>query len=220
MDNFYPIRLIYRKKGRMKYISHLDINRVMQRALRRSGLPIWYSQGFNPHPYITFALPLSLGFASEYECMDFRLTQEVDFDSIVDSMNQVLPDGLETFYAGEPKEEIAAITKADYQIRFFETETELLKESIQSFLNQPEIITYKKTKKGKDKRILINHMIYQYTFFEQPTELILAITLSAGNQMCNPNLLLKTYQAECKKNLPHYEVTRTMIYGMDNQKFL
>lgn len=58
----------------MKYISHLDLNRCMGRALRRSGIPVWYTQGFTPHAYVTFALPLSLGHESLCEAMDFRLT--------------------------------------------------------------------------------------------------------------------------------------------------
>ena len=71
---FIDYRVFYTKTGRLKYISHLDVNRLMQRALKRSGLPVWYSEGFNPHIYITFALPLALGLESRYEIMDFRLT--------------------------------------------------------------------------------------------------------------------------------------------------
>ena len=63
---FIDYRLFYTKTGRLKYISHLDTNRLMQRTLKRSGLPVWYSEGFNPHIYITFALPLALGLESEY----------------------------------------------------------------------------------------------------------------------------------------------------------
>ena len=54
-----PIRIFFKKEGRAKYISHLDLNRVMQRALRRACIPVWRTRGFNPHPYIAFGLPLS-----------------------------------------------------------------------------------------------------------------------------------------------------------------
>lgn len=64
----------------MKYISHLDLNRCMARALRRSGVPVWYTQGFTPHPYVTFALPLSLGHESVCEVMDFRLLDGTEQD--------------------------------------------------------------------------------------------------------------------------------------------
>ncbi len=59
------VRVFYSKKGRMKFISHLDMNRFMTRMILKSGLPVWYTEGFNPRPYLTFALPLSLGFESE-----------------------------------------------------------------------------------------------------------------------------------------------------------
>ena len=72
------LRVFYEKTGRAKYISHLDINRCMQRALRRAEIPVWYTEGFNPHPYTTFALPLSLGYESLCETMDLRITRMMD----------------------------------------------------------------------------------------------------------------------------------------------
>ena len=70
------VRLFFKKDGPLRFVSHLDMNRVMTRILRLSKVPVWYTEGFNPHPYITFALPLSLGFSSEYEVMDFRLDDD------------------------------------------------------------------------------------------------------------------------------------------------
>ena len=70
------VRLFFKKNGPLKFVSHLDMNRVMIRLLRLSKVPVWYTEGFNRHPYITFALPLSLGFSSEYEVMDFRFDND------------------------------------------------------------------------------------------------------------------------------------------------
>ena len=61
VNGFYTVRLVFSKTGRARYISHLDLNRTMARVLRRAGIPLWYTEGFNKHPYITFAAPLSLG---------------------------------------------------------------------------------------------------------------------------------------------------------------
>ena len=61
------VRLRFSKTGRLKYISHLDINRAMSRALKRAQIPLWYTEGFNPHPYMSFSLPLSLAKALIYE---------------------------------------------------------------------------------------------------------------------------------------------------------
>ena len=82
MDNgFYTVRAFYRKEGRIKYISHLDMNRCISRDLKRSGLPVWHTLGFNSHIYLTFALPLSLGYESLCDSFDFRLTREMDLRS-------------------------------------------------------------------------------------------------------------------------------------------
>ena len=70
-------RIVFEKRGRVKYISHLDLNRCMLRAVRRSGLPAWYTEGFHPHMYLMFPLALSLGAESTCEVMDIRLTEEV-----------------------------------------------------------------------------------------------------------------------------------------------
>ena len=59
------VRVFFTKHGRMKFASHLDMNRLMTRLIRLSNIPIWYTEGFNQHPYITFALPLSLDHLSE-----------------------------------------------------------------------------------------------------------------------------------------------------------
>ena len=74
------IRVLFHKTGRAIYISHLDLTRAMGRALARTQLPVWYTEGFHPHLYMTFALPLSLGVEGLCETMDFWLTEEVPFD--------------------------------------------------------------------------------------------------------------------------------------------
>ena len=60
------VRVWFHKTGPIRYISHLDLMRTMTRAIRRSRIPLWYTEGFNPHPYMTFALPLSLGMQREH----------------------------------------------------------------------------------------------------------------------------------------------------------
>ena len=88
------VRVFYQKTGRGKYISHLDMTRCMKRALRRAGIPVWYTEGFNPHVYMTFALPISLGFESLCETMDIRLTQPMSLEEIKERLNRVLPEGI------------------------------------------------------------------------------------------------------------------------------
>ena len=92
------VRIFFAKDGPAKYISHLDLNRVMLRALGMSRIPVWRTEGFHQHAYITFALPLSLGYASTCESMDFRLTEDdTDMSDIPDRLNAYLPEGIRVF---------------------------------------------------------------------------------------------------------------------------
>lgn len=83
VKEFRTIRLVFSKTGRARYMSHLDLNRAMIRALRRAKLPVWYTEGFNRHPYVTFAAPLSLGYEGLHETMDLRLEEDVPMEELV-----------------------------------------------------------------------------------------------------------------------------------------
>ena len=71
-------RALFDKTGNARYISHLDLKRVFQRAFKRSGLPLTHTQGFNPRPSVSIALPLSLGVESRCELLDFELEHPFD----------------------------------------------------------------------------------------------------------------------------------------------
>ena len=95
-------RIKFQKTGLAIYFSHLDLQKVMQRALKKSGLPVWYSKGFNPHIYMTFTLPLSLGQDSLCESFDFRLNEELTEEEILKAMEGTLPQGIILTGAGAP----------------------------------------------------------------------------------------------------------------------
>ncbi len=137
------IRIRFRKLGRVKYISHLDLTRTMTRAIRRAGLPIWYTEGFNKHPYLTFSAPLSLGFEGLEESMDIRLVEDMPMEELVERLNVVLPQGLDVYAAGEPVMKAGEIAFAHYRIT--------LKGNISllpAFLAQDSITSEKRSKKG------------------------------------------------------------------------
>ena len=96
------VRIWFAKEGKVKYISHLDVMRCMSRAVRRARLPLWYTEGFNPHPYMMFALPLSLGFSSQCESMDIRIEGEMTDADIAGRMRDVMPEGLRLLSVREP----------------------------------------------------------------------------------------------------------------------
>lgn len=142
------VRAIFEKTGRAKYISHLDLNRCMLRIFRRSRLPIWYTEGFNPHPYYSFALALSLGFESRCEILDFNLNEEMTFDEVRDRLNAVMPEGMSIISVAEQKNKITAIAKAEYSFILVSENTEALAAAIDELLASDAILIEKKTKKG------------------------------------------------------------------------
>ena len=85
------VRMTYAKLGNLRFIGHLDLQRLFERALRRTNLPLRYTQGFSPHMRINLASALPLGFIGEAEQMDFWLDQEVDLGEISKRLNKALP---------------------------------------------------------------------------------------------------------------------------------
>jgi len=83
----------YEKGSQLRYLSHLDVQRLLQRALRRADLPLAYSQGFNPHPLMAFASALAVGHSSRAEWLDVQMAEDVDPQDLIERMNRVLPEG-------------------------------------------------------------------------------------------------------------------------------
>lgn len=112
----WDYRLTFAKTGRARYISHLDLMRTMQRAFKRAGIPIWYTQGFNPHAYLMFPLALSLGTESEVEILDIALIEDWDFEKLVERLNSSMPEGLYFVKAARPVMKHTEIAFAEYEI--------------------------------------------------------------------------------------------------------
>lgn len=148
------IRFRFARGEEVKFISHLDLMKVFERALRRSGLPIAYSQGFNPHPQMVFGLPLSVGVTSESEYADFELTQELDPAEFVTRLNDQLPPGFHILDAGSKTAKgniMADIQGAIYEVQVFFKEPvslDAFKEKVSAFMSRSSVIVKKETKSG------------------------------------------------------------------------
>ncbi len=113
------VRIMYERGPQVKYISHLDILRVFDRALRRSQLPVAFSSGFNPRPKIVFGLPPGVGVTSKSEYADLTLEQDIDAAEVKKRLNNALPDGfriLEAFLTDGKSNIMAIIDAASYDI--------------------------------------------------------------------------------------------------------
>lgn len=217
------VRVFYRKFGPCKYISHLDTNRVMIRAIGKSKLNIWHTEGFHQHAYITFALPLSLGFASECESMDFRvLDDEEDLTAIPERLNACLPEGLRVYHCAEAVHKPAAITSAKYVVKLEpmndgEISEKELSEKLKSFLDLPEIIVEKKTKKGMKNVDLKPYILACHQ--QEGERVAFDLTLPAGSTLnINPNLLIQALSDSIGTEL-HADITRVGIYTKEGEDF-
>ena len=113
------VRISFEKKNEASYISLLDLQRVMQRMLKRSNLPVWHTLGFNPHIYMTFACPLSLGQESECECVDVKTEAEgEDFARWKDVLNAIMPAGIVVTRVEPVQMKADAIAYACYRVTY------------------------------------------------------------------------------------------------------
>jgi radical SAM-linked protein len=218
------VRVFYRKFGPCKYISHLDTNRVMIRAIGKSRLNIWRTEGFNQHAYITFALPLSLGFASECESMDFRvLDDDEDLSAIPDRLNACLPDGIRVLRCAESVHKPADIESAAYTVILEpmnegDISDKELSEKLIAFLDSPEIIVEKKTKKGM-KNIDLKPYILAFDLHEGD-KVCFDLKLPAGSTLnINPNLLMNAFADHLGIEL-YADITRAAIYTKGGEAFV
>lgn len=214
------VRVWFTKGGRAKYISHLDLNRVMLRAVHQAKLPIWYTEGFNRHPFITFALPLSLGYTGMRESMDMRLLDEdYPYGEIKAAFNRCLPDGIRVVDITEPKMKPGAIALADFEIRLSSClDAEALEAKIRAFLEKDEILVEKKTKSGM-KQIDIRPDIKTVEIRREETNVLLLARLSAGSvKNLNPSLIVGAMEESFGTEL-FYEITRLEIYSESGERF-
>ena len=184
------MRIFFTKSGRAIYTSHLDLTRAMSRALCRSGLPVWYTEGFHPHLYMTFALPLSLGTTGLCESMDIKLLEDVDTDEIVARLNAAMPEGLRTISASAPVMQPKQIMWADYRV-YLRCAAEEGKAAVEKFFSLPEVLTEKKSKKGV-KTVDIKPMMQLLSCDDAENGLLLNLRCRAGVEInLNPTLALE-----------------------------
>ena len=202
----------------MRFISHLDMTRFMARLIRRAALPVWYTEGFNPHLYMTFALPLSLGFESDYEVVDIRLLDDnYDISTLPEKLNAVCPPYIQFFGAAEPVKKAGDVAAAEFNIVFDDGGE--IADSLNAFLKQDSILVLKKTKKGIEKQIEVGGKIKNFEI-TQCDNTVLKITLPAGStENLNPELFLNKFFEECGKYYC-YKVNRTAIFDTSNNLFV
>lgn len=215
------IRLWFTKTGEAAYISLLDLQRVMQRAFKRSRLPVWYTQGFNPHIYMTFAAPLALGQESLVESLDFKSETETwDWSAAKEALQRCLPSGIDVVKlepAGRNPNEIA------YAVYRFEVKPEhakIVKEALDAYNQAPQALVVKQGKKGKQKELDLKSHLPRIEYTHRKDGLFAWAELPAGNSFTlNPSLLLNYLREQNGVDPAWIRVLRTELLDAKKEKF-
>lgn len=218
-------RIKFRKYGVMKFIGHLDVMRFFQKAMRRADIPIALTGGYSPHMIMSFAQPLGVGVTSEGEYLDIELKEPITSADAVNQLNQVMVEGINVVSFREIPDDkkcsgMTIVAAALYQVTLqesFKTSDvirkipDLWREKVTDFMNQPEIVVLKRTKRS-EKEVDIKPMIYQMETDENGIYLFLA---TGSEQNLKPDLVMEAflnYMGENPKEVPlHYH--RLEVYA-------
>ncbi len=216
------VRMSFEKTGMAKFISHLDTVRCITRSMKRANVPIWFTEGFNPHAFLTFAMPLSLGFESLCETVDFRLMEEMDLEELAKKINDALPVDITVkeiyVYETSPND----IRWAEYKI-IFNYPDEILLNTAEKTLSSDEIIVEKKAKQGRkkvNKEVNIKEHIKSFELSEDDGKLILKTILSSGTSInINPMLLIGALVKDTETDEQDVDIIKIESYTENMEVF-
>lgn len=213
------LRVLFEKTGKLQYISHLDLLRTMQTALRRAKVKMMYSEGFNPHMKINFALPLSIGIESVYEFMDIKTDGGVKCEDVKENLGKNLPDDMKIIEVYEAESKFTDIKYAAYTIYLdYGEESEKGAEIGKRIFNNPLVVT-KKTKKG-ERDIDIQPMIHSVDVsFEYGCVLVKCVLCADSENYLNPFYLTGALDKEMGFEAYHRKVLRTGAYFANDKMF-
>lgn len=207
---------VFEKGVRVRHIGHLDIQRAMMRALRRSGLPVAYSKGFNPHILLTFASALSTGAAGKKEILDVTMAADVDPEAFKAALNRALPPDMQVSSVKVMEDKhpslMSLLQAAEYEIRILdEGAAKKMAACIPEFLGQESILAMRKTKSGM-KETDIRPLIHALR--AEGDTLRARVTLTDA-LACKPDMLLKALSDFVQIEVPSVLVIREGLLGLN-----
>lgn len=217
------LRLLFEKKGRSVWISHLDLMRLFQRAFKRAGLPLTHTQGFNPRPSVSIALPLSVGIESQCELLDFELEGvNVSCGDIMERLNSALIDGVHVkqVYEGGRKLKELCLLSCEIVLSYDDEMPDDALEDLQQLFKRDEVLVSKKTKNGIQEQNIIPMIPKIEISVQDKHHAFLYATVCCQNPSLNPMQLAAA--VECY--LPHLKpdhvcCSRVEIYDSENNVF-
>lgn len=217
------VRLLFSKTDRCKYISHLDINRCMSRALTRAQIPLWYTEGFNPHPYMSFSLPLPLGVESMCESLEIRITGDISNSEIKDKLNAVLPTGIRIVDVYDDFRDCSEIAFSDYVFKYDFKDNKEAEEKIKKVLSQDNIIALKRGKQGRRKvlkEVDIKPLIDKCSVSVRDSSTVINARLAAGQHSnLSPELFSQTLLKLADLDFEWKSISRLALLDADYNNF-
>ena len=210
------VRIWFTKTGEASYISLLDLQRVMQRSLKRSGLPVWYTLGFNPHIYMTFACPLPLGQESLVESMDVKTeVEQPDLEAWKRALEPVMPLGVAVTDVTLPKFKAEQIASAVYTVRL----PAGFAEGLDRYNTLDAAPVLKKSKRGQ-KEIDLKEHCPRLDYVRDGDEVCFDMLLPAGEGLnLNPSLWLSFLQEQCGVDSTRAHVLRKRLITKNSEDF-
>ena len=205
MSDSGKLRLRFSKTGRAVYISHLDLMHTMQRAFSRAGYELKYSEGFNPHPQISIALPLSVGAESVCEIMDFRLRQDADIKEIPARLTAVMPEGICVTECYEQTRKVAELKYLEIEgvFEYDDRDAAQMAGKLREFYAADEIVITKKTKRGMGESD-IKSAIRSIEFLPGEGKVSVKAVISAQEPTLNPELLADALRQKAPELAPDF----------------
>jgi radical SAM-linked protein len=211
----FKARMKFAKEGRAKYISHLDLMHTMQRSMARCQMPLWFTEGFNQHAYVSVALPLSTGYSGECEFLDFNITSEAVPENALEALNDVFPEGLraiEIYPLEDGGMKVGAIAWSQYRITWgFEGMVPAgFTNAVRALFARPAVEIVKRSKRG-EKTVNMKELMHGLTITEGADEVTAVVTTAAGNNNMSPEYLTRAIA----QYLPQYEIPFSAYHRMN-----
>ena len=197
----FKMRFCFEKNGTSAYISHLDLMKALQRSFVRAGIPVKYSQGFNPHIEMSIVVPLSTGYETRCDLCDLDLVCDDMPENFVEDLNAVMPRGMKVLHAGAADRPVREIAYSVYEIVLPAGDAEAMK----ALFDQP-VTLEKRSKRGR-RDVNLQDYIKELTFASEGDKTLCRCILAAGNDPLNP-----MYITQALKNAGLVEEDATAKY--------
>ena len=203
------------KQPRLRFISHLDLQRFFQRALNRTGLPIAWTQGFNPHPILSFGSALALGWTSEYEILDVKLSAPMGRRRTEDAMRAALPVDLPVLEVRMVDDRhpapMAMVRASDYEITLSGETAAATLDAAEEFLRRESVMAMRKTKSG-EREVDIRPMAL---LLEREGDVLSARLMLTEKDTLKPDLLVRALAEIAGSEVPEMRIHRRCLLGED-----